>query len=110
MLLGADDHYLELELSPHGHYLVLELHGRRRIVHQGRLLDYRAQIAGGRWHGEARVPIGWLPLGCRRLNAYALHGHGAARRYLAWRPGGGERPDFHRLDAFGELGDCRRLG
>ena len=108
MLLGDDDRYLELELAPRGHYLVLELHGRRRVVHQGRLLAFRAEIAADRWQGEARVPLGWVPPGCRRLNAYAIHGLGAARRYLCWQPTGDEHPDFHDLGSFGALADCLR--
>jgi hypothetical protein len=101
MLLGSGDRYLELELSPHGHYLVLELHGERHIVRQGMPMAYRAEVDGSRWRGEAHVPRTWLPPACERLNAYAMHGEGAERRYLAWRPPRGARPDFHRLTSFG---------
>jgi hypothetical protein len=101
MLLGDDDRYLEVELSPHGHYLALQLHGRRNVVERGMALAYRAHLDGARWRGHARVPLAWLPPGCDRLNAFAIHGAGAQRRYLAWRPTGGERPDFHRLEHFG---------
>jgi len=30
--LGTDDRYLEVEVGPHGHYLVLQLHGSRNLV------------------------------------------------------------------------------
>lgn len=56
-----------------------------------------------RWVAQVRLPVAWLPSGCDRLNAYAIHGVGAARRYLAFRALGGERPDFHRLEHFARL-------
>jgi hypothetical protein len=37
-LLAQPDHYLEIELGPHGHHLVLELRGRRQPVRRGREL------------------------------------------------------------------------
>lgn len=109
MLLGENDRYLELELSPHGHYLVLLLEGARHVVHLGLPIHFSAQRDGERWRGRARVPLAWIPSGCRRLNAYAMHGIGAARRHLAWRPRAtieaGARPDFHVLAAFGSFTD-----
>lgn len=111
MLLGDEARYLELELSPHGHYLVLQLCGARNVVRSGLELRYEASIdeatverAARRWRGRAMIPLSWLPAGCARLNAFAIHGVGEARRYLAWRAPGGERPDFHRLEAFADLG------
>lgn len=100
--LGQDDRYLEVELGPHGHHLVLELHGERRVLRQGMDLDYTVGegLWEGRWQGRARIPRAWLPPGPHRLNAYAIHGQGEARRYLAWVPPGGEAPDFHRLEVF----------
>ena len=106
MLVGADDTYLEVELSPRGRYLVLFLEGERRVVHRGVRLLYRAEIEGRRWRGEASIPIGWIPIGLDRLNAFAIHGTGQMRRHLAWRPTGGPRPDFHRLAAYGSFGEC----
>jgi hypothetical protein len=44
-----------------------------------------------------------VPEGPWRFNAYAIHGVGAARRYLAHFPVPGPRPDFHRLECFGAL-------
>ena len=100
MLLGEDECYLEVELGPAGHHLVLELHGVRNIVREGLPLEYEVKGHGTRWRGEALVPIRLLPPGCERLNAFAIHGVGEQRRYLAWSPAGGDAPDFHRLDAF----------
>jgi hypothetical protein len=107
MLLGDDDRYLEVELSPHGHHLVLMLHGVRRIVHRDLLLDYHAAIDAGRWTGHARIPLLWLPPRTTRLNAFAMHGD-APRRYLACKSPRGERPDFHRLEAFGRFDEATR--
>jgi len=100
-LLGAADRYLEIELGPHGHYLLLQLHGTRHVVRQGLRIDHRAGIAGQRWHGHASVPLSYLPTGIVRANAYLIHGTGEHRRYLAAFPVGGETPDFHRLESFG---------
>lgn len=109
MLLGDDRHYLELEFGPHGHYLALRLHGRRRVVEQGMDLVYHAVRNDKRWGGEATVPLDWVPAGPTLVNAFAIHGQGAARRYLAWRPPGGSEPDFHRLDSFAALGDATQF-
>lgn len=105
MLLGDDERYLEVELSPHGHQLVLLLEGRRCVVQQGLPLDFEVEASdsGKRWSGRARLPAAWVPPACDRVNAYAIHGVGEARRYLAFRPVGGERPDFHRLERFARL-------
>jgi hypothetical protein len=98
--------YLELELSPHGHHLVLRLEGIRRPVEQGLTLDYSAVIDrdSGRWQGIAIVPLEWLPAAPRRVNAFAIHGVGASRRFLAWSPLPGEEPDFHQPHRFPVVG------
>lgn len=106
--LGADERYLEVELSPHGHHLVLELSGVRQVVRQAMPLDFSATIEGGRWQGRARVPASWLPPGWDRVNAFAIHGEGEARRFLAFQPAGGEAPDFHRLEVFTRIDDDLR--
>jgi len=103
-LLGEGDHYLELELGPHGHFLVLELVGRRHVVREIPTLDYRVRQLGDRFIGQARIPLAWLPAGVHSLNAYAVYGAEDARQYLAWRGAPGHRPDFHRLETFGALG------
>jgi hypothetical protein len=47
----------------------------------------------------ARTWDGTLPPP-HRLNAFAMHGLGLRRRYLAMEPVPGEAPDFHRLEHF----------
>lgn len=102
-LLGDDEHYLEVEMGPHGHYLVLQLCGLRQVEHRALLLDYEVVIDGDRWRGRARFPATYLPANTKRGNAYRIHGIGDDRHYLAAHPVPGERADFHRLECFGEL-------
>lgn len=102
-LLTPPDHYLEIELGPHGHYLLLELRGRRQVVRSGMPIAYDAQIDEGRWSGHAEIPLDYLPTGASRGNGYAIHGQPPARSYLAYYPVPGTAPDFHRLDRFGPL-------
>lgn len=101
---GANDavQYLEVELSPHGHHLVLRLEGIRRAVEEGLDLYYTARVdsEARRWTGEAIVPGSWLPPAPHRVNAFAIHGRGDARRYLAWSPLPGPLPDFHQPHRF----------
>ncbi len=92
--------YTEIELSPHGHFLVLELRGVRNIVRRGLPLDYQVVRDGDRWRGKARLARELLPLPPYRVNAFAIHGRGRSRRYLAAYPVPGEAPDFHRLEFF----------
>lgn len=99
-LLGEDEHYVELELGPHGHHLLLRLHGRRNIVERQLPLDFVARIEGGRWSGRALLPKTLLPSGSLRGNATAVHGTGETRRYLSHVALGGPEPDFHRLECY----------
>jgi hypothetical protein len=96
---AAEPAYTEIELSPHGHHLVLQLRGVRKVVASGLPLAFVARIAGDRWMGEASVPRSYLPQGPYRVNAYAIHGVGD-RRCLAMTPLPGPRPDFHQPAGF----------
>jgi hypothetical protein len=98
---GEGDGYVEIELGPHGHFLVLSLRGYRDVIRTERSIDYSARINAARWQGQARIPAALLPASPQRMNAFAIHGRGALRRYLALYPTPGASPDFHRLDCFG---------
>jgi len=99
-LLGDDERYLEIELGPHGHYLGLCLAGRRNVIEADIPIDFSVRRRARWWSGEARIPLEWLPSPVRAANAYAIHGLGNARRYLAAHPVPGDFPDFHRLESF----------
>ena len=100
-LLGQQERYLEIEMGPHGNYLVLLLAGRRQVERQALLMEYEARVNALRWQGRARLPLAYLPDAAGRGNAYSVHGVGPRRRYLAAYPVPGREPDFHRLDCFG---------
>ena len=92
--------YLELELGPHGHYLALLFSGVREVERRDVVIDCRATINGALWKATAHVDQIYLPHGISRANAYAIHGQGGARRFLAAYPVPGERPDFHQPHRF----------
>ncbi len=98
-LVGAGEEYVEIELGPSGHFLVLRLRGARNPVERSIPITYSADIRGARWTGVARVPRGLLPAGPYRANAFAIHGVGT-RRYLCATPLPGPRPDFHQPARF----------
>lgn len=100
--VGQQEHYLEVELGPHGHHLVLQLEGVRNAVRSKLPMSYRAQLLGERWIGEARFPSAWLPTGPRTANAYRIHGTDT-RHYHCATPVPGPAPDFHRLHLFEPL-------
>lgn len=97
---GPDARYLEVELGPSGHHLVLQLDGVRRPVASGLPLHYPVPAPGPRWWAEVVLPYDLLPAEPCRVNVYAIHGHGERRRYLAHAPVPGPAPDFHQLQRF----------
>jgi len=103
-LLGDGEHYLEIELGPWGHYLVLELSGRRCVARSGGDIDFEVRRGHTGWTGRAVIPAAWIPKPVGLGNAYAIHGLGPARRYRALHPVSGPQPDFHRLEDFGPIG------
>jgi len=104
---GTPPPYTELELGPHGHHLVLRLAGARQLVDDQLPLDYRATIDAtapeAHWRGVALLDPVYLPPPPHRVNAYAIHGVGAQRRFLALHPVPGPRPDLHQLERFQPL-------
>ena len=98
-LYGAKNKYLEIELSPSGHHLVLRLDGVRQIVESKLPLPYEATILGDRWTATAKIDKNLLPPGPLRWNATAIHGSHEQRTYLSWVPLPGEKPDFHQPEA-----------
>lgn len=102
-LLGEDDHYTEIEIGPHGHFLVLQLEGRRNLVARDLpLVVERLAVdrARAKWYATVRLDAAFLPKRPLWYNAYAIHGRAEARRYLAHAAVPGPAPDFHRLESF----------
>jgi len=107
--------YVELELGPHGHWLVLGFEGYRQVIElpDGVVVDYRASLHVGtarRWRGELVLEPSWWQGVLERTrfaNAYAIHEGRVVglpgRRYGAAfaAPVDAERPDFHRTLHFG---------
>ena len=102
---GPDEGYTEIELSPSGHHLVLQLADVRRPV--ARLLDiaFTAKVVGDQWTGTAQIPALLLPQEPWRINATAIHGSGAERIYLSWVALPGAAPDFHQPALFRAIDD-----
>lgn len=102
-LLGAAGRYLEVELGPHGHYLVLLMAGVRQVDKRLTPSHSAPLIIGSHWQTTLIVPALELPLPFSHANAYAIHGQGAARCYQAAFAVPGPRPDFHQLRFFQPL-------
>ena len=100
---GVDDRYTEIELSPSGHHLVLQLHGVRNMVSSKIPIQFQATTNGERWTGTARIKKHLLPDGPHRINATAIHGSGNDRMYLSWVALPGTEPDFHQPQQFRPL-------
>jgi hypothetical protein len=102
-VVGHDGSYTELELGPWGHHLLLQLSGVREVVAKLLPVAFEARRAGDRWAGTARVDRALFPAQPVSVNAYRIHGQGAARCYEAHAPVPGAAPDFHRLHCFRAL-------
>lgn len=107
LFLVHGEQYTELELGPHGHYLLLRLDGIRQAFARALPLTYHWEITVKRWWGETLIPWEYLPPEPWTFNAYAIHGCGEQRRYLALFAVPGAEPDaeadFHRLPFFQPL-------
>jgi hypothetical protein len=100
-IAGAGAAYLEVELGPWGHHLVLQLAGVRQPIAQALPMSVSTRRCGDQhWTGEARIPRAWLPAGPHRVNAYWISGVGERRVYGCHEPLPGSHPDFHQPDRF----------
>ena len=103
-LLNDAGLYLEVELGPWGHHLVLLLDNGKDLRHSLPLAySVTTREEGGSWKGKAVIPTSYLPPNISKLNAYAIHGHGDDRKYEALFPapqGVHKAPNFHRLEYF----------
>ncbi len=105
-LLGTSGHYLEIELGPHGHYLIYRLSGIRQVAGRLTPLHCKTEISDHSWRGSITIDLKNLDIApWRRANAYAMHGQDRGRRHLAAFPVPGETPDFHQPHYFRSMDD-----
>jgi alpha-galactosidase len=104
-----EHNYREFEVSPNGMFIDLDIFpggladlksGLKKSV----LLDEKAR----RWTAELAIPLKALtpnfdPKAVWRANFYRVEGKTEPRTYLAWRPTGTPKPNFHVPAAFGQL-------
>lgn len=106
LLNSKDEHYLEIEMSPRGQFLLLELKGYRNVIRNDiKLKDYKVTINNKHWFATAIVDKKDLPNGIDKFNAYSIFGTEPYRNYLALFPAPKNnihysKPDFHRLELF----------
>jgi hypothetical protein len=110
---GRLDKYVEIEMGPHGHYLLLTCDGYRQCFRRGiEPIAYSAHIEGSRWTGRLVCPLHLLPPPSEipsapfSFNAYAIHNRADSERVycIAFPPktatGEYATPDFHKLELF----------
>lgn len=110
---GRDAPYVEVEVGPWGHWLVLAFDGYRRPgvgsapAVTGCAVERYERDGRRRWRARLEL-AGWSEAvaGAAVGNAYAIHTEpGGGRRHCAWRcPDDGRRPDFHAAEVWGRLG------
>lgn len=102
-LAGAGDPapYTEVEISPWGNYLVIQLLGERNMVATDLPLDVRLiSREGKRWWAEAVLDKKLIPNGNLLVNAYRVSGVESNRHYHVMTPMDSEQPDFHLVSQF----------
>ncbi len=106
------DRYFEFEVAPTAEWvdLAIENASQKRVTDLAydSGMTVAARIKPGRVVMAMKIP--WTAFGMRpRIgdvwlgNIFRCVGSGEDRGYLAWRPTGTVRPNFHVPDAFGEL-------
>jgi hypothetical protein len=102
--------YLELEFGPGRHWLALAFAGvrRRSAELRGLAPELEHDISGLLWRGRASVPLLAVephagPPPWNGLLAAVLGEPAAGRLHLTWPRLPGERPDFHKPEAWAPL-------
>lgn len=106
-LLARDGSYLEIEIGPHGHYLILALRTVRQVIGRRTPVHCATRITGNRRQGFLTLIPDAALLPFTHANGYAIHGQGPNRRHLAAAAVPGEHPDFHQPTRFIALKDLR---
>lgn len=103
--LNDHNQYLEVEVAPSGHYLVLMLDGVRKPFLEGVNIVVKTEIdeEKHKWSGTIEIPLAYFPSNVKKFNAYAIHLEDPNRHYESLFPvpeGKYETPDFHKLSYF----------
>ncbi|ODM98370.1 hypothetical protein Ocin01_08317 [Orchesella cincta] len=110
-LSESEGKYLEIELAPKGHYLLLQLDTKQNVLNYSLPLEnYKAtsltKNGVGSWHGRAVIPLEYFPTNVNKFNAYAIHKSDPERVYMSLFPatkGQYSGPNFHRLNYFQDI-------
>jgi hypothetical protein len=101
--------YLEFEVSPNGFWIDLDITpGEKRDLKSGLQRRVIVNKAAKTWVAELALPMKCLvenfdPEAKWRVNFYRVEGAEEPRFYSAWQPTGTPEPNFHVLEAFGDL-------
>lgn len=97
-LVGRGGRYLEVELGPEGHFLVLSFDAPRRRCDEHRTLQPELAWDRGEsgWSASILLPWAIVPEGLCGLDAFVC----ARGRHLAYHPLPGDPPDFHQPGRF----------
>ncbi len=66
--------------------MVILLHKFYVVAKKGLHVDYSVRITGNTWEGVAHVPLAYLPRKVYKMDAFALHDVGKARKREAYGP------------------------
>jgi hypothetical protein len=98
---GEPAPYTEIEISPWGNHLVLQLLGTRNVIAKELPLQIVSLERGEtRWTAQAVISKKCLPEGELRVNAYRVSGVEPNRQYHVTTPMVGIEPDFHHISQF----------
>ena len=98
---GTPIPYTEIEISPWGNHLVLQLLGTRNVIAQElplKIVDVKRGKT--RWTAQAVISQDLLPKGELRVNAYRISGVEPKRHYHVMTPMAGPEPNFHHVEQF----------
>lgn len=115
--LAGPDGYLEVELGPGGHFLVLEFTAPRVLKDRHEVFSPSIEVLEvataplPTWKSRIIIPWSMVPTPLIGINAYAIVGEKTGgektvgdkvvgERYLCFEPLPGPKPDFHQPDRF----------
>lgn len=98
---GNPTPYTEIEISPWGNHLVLQLLGYRNVIEQELPLNIiNVKRDAKRWQAHAIIDADLIPKGLLKVNAFRVSGVEPNRDYHVMTPMKGLEPDFHHIDQF----------